>query len=88
MAYDLINNNKGVRFSTWDRDSDDKSDENYEEIDTSACWCKYPTAAYPFGLYYYEPNTRDKKVQVGKDQEKAQSERDSHSKNRGGKKPN
>ena len=28
------------------------------------------------------------KVQVGKDQEKAQSERDSHSKNRGGKKPN
>ena len=30
----------------------------------------------------------DKKVQAGKDQEKAQSERDSHSKNRGGKKPN
>ena len=30
----------------------------------------------------------DRKVQVGKDQEKAQSERDSHSKNRGGKKPN
>ena len=29
-----------------------------------------------------------KKVQVGKDQEKAQSERDSHSKNRGAKKPN
>ena len=28
------------------------------------------------------------KVQVGKDQEKAQSERDSHSKNRGGKKTN
>ena len=28
-----------------------------------------------------------RKVQVGKDQEKAQSERDSHSKNRGGKKP-
>ena len=27
-----------------------------------------------------------KKVQVGKDQEKAQSEEDSHSKNRGGKK--
>ena len=33
---------------------------------------------------YYDP----KKVQVGKDQEKAQSEKDSHSKNRGGKKPN
>ena len=31
---------------------------------------------------------RNKKVQVGKDQEKAQSEKDSHSKNRGGKKPN
>ena len=31
---------------------------------------------------------RDKKVQVGKDQEKAQSEKDSHSKNRGGKKTN
>ena len=30
----------------------------------------------------------DKKIQVGKDQEKAQSEKDSHSKNRGGKKPN
>ena len=29
-----------------------------------------------------------KKVQVGKDQEKAQSEKDSHSKNRVGKKPN
>ena len=28
----------------------------------------------------------EKKVQVGKDQEKAQSEKDSHSKNRGGKK--
>ena len=31
---------------------------------------------------------QDGKVQVGKDQEKAQSEKDSHSKNRGGKKPN
>ena len=29
-----------------------------------------------------------RKVQVGKDQEKAQSEKDSHSKNRDGKKPN
>ena len=29
-----------------------------------------------------------RKVQVGKDQEKAQSEKDSNSKNRGGKKPN
>ena len=31
---------------------------------------------------------KGKKVQVGKDQEKAQSEKDSYSKNRGGKKPN
>ena len=31
---------------------------------------------------------RLRKVQVGKDQEQAQSEKDSHSKNRGGKKPN
>ena len=30
----------------------------------------------------------EKKVQVGKDQEKAQSEKDSNSKNQGGKKPN
>ena len=34
----------------------------------------------------YIPYLPSKKVQVGKDQEKAQSERDSHSKNRGGKK--
>ena len=33
-------------------------------------------------------SVQGKKVQVGKDQEKAQSEKDSHSKNRGGKKPN
>ena len=34
------------------------------------------------------PPNNDKEVQVGKDQEKAQSEKDSHSKNQGGKKPN
>ena len=34
------------------------------------------------------PMLSRKKEQVGKDQEKAQSEKDSHSKNRGGKKPN
>ena len=32
-------------------------------------------------------HAKAKKVQVGKDQEKAQSEKVSHSKNRGGKKP-
>ena len=36
----------------------------------------------------FASNTQSEKVQVGKDQEKAQSEKDSHSKNRGGKKPN
>ena len=34
----------------------------------------------------YNFETWHEKVQVGKDQEKAQSEKDSHSKNRGGKK--
>ena len=38
--------------------------------------------------YTYFSYFCSKKVQVGKDQEKAQSEKDSHSKNRGGKKPN
>ena len=41
-----------------------------------------------FELYHEKtkPQINCKKVQVGKDQEKAQSEKDSHSKNRGGKK--
>ena len=39
-------------------------------------------------ITYIEYCISKKKVQVGKDQEKAQSEKDSHSKNRGGKKPN
>ena len=38
--------------------------------------------------YYSIRSFMFKNVQVGKDQEKAQSEKDSHSKNRGGKKPN
>ena len=38
--------------------------------------------------YLLKGSSKSKKVQVGKDQEKAQSEKDSHSKNRGGKKPN
>ena len=38
--------------------------------------------------YHHLVLSDTKKVQVGKDQEKAQSEKDSHSKNRGGKKPN
>ena len=39
-------------------------------------------------MIFQQNQTKHKKVQAGKDQEKAQSERDSHSKNRGGKKPN
>ena len=37
---------------------------------------------------FLKPRIQVKKVQVGNDQEKAQSEKDSHSKNRGGKKLN
>ena len=40
------------------------------------------------GVKYKNIQKKKKKVQVGKDQEKAQSEKDSHSKNQGGKKPN
>ena len=39
-------------------------------------------------LFKFQDMHYDKKVQVGNDQEKAQSEKDSHSKNRGGKKLN
>ena len=39
-------------------------------------------------LNHFHLSCLRKKVQVGKDQEKAQSEKDSHSKNRGGKKLN
>ena len=49
-------------------------------------WGYAPTAAIsPFMILV---SRATKKVQVGKDQEKAKSERDSHSKNRGGKNPN
>ena len=43
---------------------------------------------YQNGFVNAHLSTEREKVQVGKDQEKAQSEKDSHSKNRGGKKPN
>ena len=42
---------------------------------------------YSFITGNFNPIQFNSKVQVGKDQEKAQSEKDSHSKNRGGKKP-
>ena len=44
------------------------------------------THGQPTYIYIFIAITLDEKVQVGKDQEKAQSERDSHSKNRGGEK--
>ena len=48
--------------------------------------------AYELYIYIFEDRCiigiSSKRVQVGKDQEKAQSEKDSHSKNRGGKKSN
>ena len=40
------------------------------------------------GYLYLSITRLCKEVQVGKDQENAKSEKDSHSKNRGGKKPN
>ena len=43
---------------------------------------------FTYNLQSCMSNCDSKKVQGGKDQEKAQSEIDSHSKNRGGKKPN
>ena len=44
-----------------------------------------PGLGFEWGIFQLQ---FQKKVQVGKDQEKSQSEKDSHSKNRGGKKPN
>ena len=73
---------------------DYKWSNRYLEDGEYCALCGYPSAMpeYPdFGQS--ESNTVQgacnyRKVQVGKDQEKAQSEKDSHSKNRGGKKPN
>ena len=54
----------------------------------------YDANRMPFALFKVSTLSRDcwgfawEKVQVGKDQEKAQSEKDSHSKNRGGEKTN
>ena len=56
---------------------------------------QYSTYYLPFIVFTASKGTNHyilvviyKKVQEGKDQEKAQSEKDSHSKNRGGKKTN
>ena len=58
---------------------------------TICCWnhtvhcCNWNKRSEPFNII---STTWLKKVQVGKDQEKTQSEKDSHSESRGGKKPN
>ena len=53
-------------------------------------YCRVITMSYMLkqSLLTFRRKAFGKKVQVGKDQEKAQSEKDSHSKNLGGKKPN
>ena len=58
----------------------------YKTNDVSTTRAKW-LVTFVLDLYPYSQFTElYKKVQVGKDQEKAQSEKDSHSKNRGGKK--
>ena len=56
--------------------------QNNKEMEPQQGELKSTFLMFCSGSHYY------RKVQVGKDQEKAQSEKDSHSKNRGGKKPN
>ena len=53
--------------------------------ETQCAKYRFDTQFNDNGLQYCRMH---QEVQVGKDQEKAQSEKDSHSKNRGGKKPN
>ena len=54
-----------------------------------SCECCKPVAPKFWRIYNATISRHSyEKVQVGKDQEKAQSEKDSHSKNRGGKTPN
>ena len=58
---------------------------DYESMKADAL--KFAKEKY-FNGYSGTRSVQEKKVQVGKDQEKAQSEKDSHSKNQDGKKPN
>ena len=60
----------------------------------SCFMCKYGEHDFPsvfiifffYSYFFISGRRRNKKIQVGNDQEKAQSERNSHSKNRGGEK--
>ena len=64
----------------------------YREADLRLCFRLCRLLFFPLGGSYVKAvllsARHRKKVQVGKDQEKAQSEKDPHSKNRGGKKLN
>ena len=64
----------------------------YREADLRLCFRLCRLLVFPWGGSYVKAvvlSARHReKVQVGKDQEKAQSEKDPHSKNRGGKKLN
>ena len=64
---------------------------NKEEITSQAFLVNFPfldgdvPRRASYGVYISQLIRFARKVQVGKDQEKAQSDKDSHSKNRGGK---
>ena len=66
----------------------DETDIGTVNIDCSCKRNKTVVSKSGISAIQHQQKNTDKKVQVGKDQEKAQSEKDSHSKNRGGKKPN
>ena len=72
---------------------DKRDDFDFDIVDFPFLDGDVPSCA-SYGVYISQPfryaivRNHDKKVQVGNDQEKAQSENDSNSKNRGGKKPN
>ena len=61
---------------------------NIRRLTMENLYNKYNQANSTLGFLRQNLKYCSEKVQVGKDQEKAQSEKDSHSKNRGGKKPN
>ena len=66
--------------------SPDNVDIQNRTISTHTTFSQKPEVEYfKIMAYFDEKKNRKKKVQVGKDQKKAQSEKDSYSKNRGGK---
>ena len=61
-------------------------DKGQKQSSTLSCDSSYFLSKFSLTFFKSFQDPSYKEVQVGKDQEKAQSERDSHSKNRGGKK--